>query len=353
MASAEIVSNLKLITSGNVPTTSNLGNGELAFGLVGGVAKLYGNVNGTIVDFSDFLRVAPVTSVADKTGAVALNKSDVGLENVANERQYSAENPPPYPVVPNGNYQDMTVGNSTKLNGKTSEQIRTKVFRTNQVLNTTVDGFTAIHETAVVEPNRENVVAGDIVVDTNNTIAIATEDFDSGAGIFSVQTRSSVPIATTSVLGKVKSSTTGTTSGRDYKVQVNTDGTMKVNVPWTDTQPDLSPYATKTNANNVSMVPLSGTATTLSTPSSGGVLTISANGWLRVSLNKVTANGQYCGLVACDANGTDKWGGLNIAQSFFANTYPIMFLPVKAGDHFKITYSISPLQIQLIKTATI
>lgn len=55
MASAEIVSNLKLITSGNVPTTSNLGNGELAFGLVGGVAKLYGNVNGTIVNFSNFV----------------------------------------------------------------------------------------------------------------------------------------------------------------------------------------------------------------------------------------------------------------------------------------------------------
>ena len=84
MASTEIVSNLKLITSGNVPTTSNLGNGELAFGLVGGVAKLYGNVNGTIVDFSDFLRTAPVTSVAGKTGAVTLNKSDVGLGNVDN-----------------------------------------------------------------------------------------------------------------------------------------------------------------------------------------------------------------------------------------------------------------------------
>lgn len=84
MASAEIVSNLKLITSGNVPTTSNLGNGELAFGLVGGVAKLYGNVNGTIVDFFDFLKVAPVTSVAGKTGAVTLNKSDVGLGNVDN-----------------------------------------------------------------------------------------------------------------------------------------------------------------------------------------------------------------------------------------------------------------------------
>ena len=84
MASTEIVSNLKLITSGTVPTTSNLGNGELAFGLVGEVAKLYGNVNGTIVDFSDFLRTAPVTSVAGKTGAVSLTKSDVGLSNVDN-----------------------------------------------------------------------------------------------------------------------------------------------------------------------------------------------------------------------------------------------------------------------------
>lgn len=99
MASAEIVSNLKLITSGNVPTTSNLGNGELAFGLVGGVAKLYGNVNGTIVDFSDFLRAAPVTSVAGKTGAVSLAKADVGLGNVDNIKQYSASNPPPYPVI--------------------------------------------------------------------------------------------------------------------------------------------------------------------------------------------------------------------------------------------------------------
>lgn len=53
MASAEIISNLKLITSGAIPTTSNLGNGELAFGLINGVAKLYGNVNGTIVDLSD------------------------------------------------------------------------------------------------------------------------------------------------------------------------------------------------------------------------------------------------------------------------------------------------------------
>ena len=38
-------------------------------------------------------------------------------------------------------------------------------------------------------------------------------------------------IATSAVAGLVKSNTTGTTADRDYNVQVNNDGTMKVNVP--------------------------------------------------------------------------------------------------------------------------
>nr|DAF80024.1 MAG TPA: hypothetical protein [Caudoviricetes sp.] len=44
-----------------------------------------------------------------------------------------------------------------------------------------------------------------------------------------------LPVATATVLGGVKSKATGTTSGRDYNVEVKSDGTMKVNVPWTDT----------------------------------------------------------------------------------------------------------------------
>lgn len=39
--------------------------------------------------------------------------------------------------------------------------------------------------------------------------------------------------ATSTKLGLVKSSTTGTAANRDYNVEVNSDGTMKVNVPWT------------------------------------------------------------------------------------------------------------------------
>lgn len=43
-----------------------------------------------------------------------------------------------------------------------------------------------------------------------------------------------LPTANAATIGGVKSSTTGTTADRDYLVEVNADGTMKVNVPWTD-----------------------------------------------------------------------------------------------------------------------
>ncbi|MGM9968910.1 MAG: hypothetical protein ACI35S_00770 [Anaeroplasma sp.] len=42
-------------------------------------------------------------------------------------------------------------------------------------------------------------------------------------------------VASSSDLGLVKSVSTGTTANRDYNVEVNSDGTMKVNVPWENT----------------------------------------------------------------------------------------------------------------------
>lgn len=51
MATQELISNVKKITSGAVPTTSTLKDGEFAFGEVGGVPKIYGNVGGKIMTF--------------------------------------------------------------------------------------------------------------------------------------------------------------------------------------------------------------------------------------------------------------------------------------------------------------
>ena len=62
-----------------------------------------------------------VTSVAGKTGAVSLAKGDVGLGNVDNVKQYSANNPPPYPV--------------TSVNGKTGNVVVSVPTKTSELVN--------------------------------------------------------------------------------------------------------------------------------------------------------------------------------------------------------------------------
>lgn len=49
-----------------------------------------------------------------------------------------------------------------------------------------------------------------------------------------------LPVASDSAIGGVKSQKTGTTSGRDYNVEVDKDGKMKVNVPWVNTEYPLA-----------------------------------------------------------------------------------------------------------------
>lgn len=52
-----------------------------------------------------------VDSVNGQTGTVVLGKADVGLGNVDNVQQYSASNPPPYPVTSvNGQTGDVVIG---------------------------------------------------------------------------------------------------------------------------------------------------------------------------------------------------------------------------------------------------
>ena len=65
-----------------------------------------------------------------------------------------------------------------------------------------------------------------------------------GEGVLALKSDIVLPTATSYTLGGVKSSTTGTTANRDYKVEVNTDGTMKVNVPWVDTNTTYSNVTT-------------------------------------------------------------------------------------------------------------
>lgn len=74
------------------------------------------------------------------------------------------------------------------------------------------------------------------ITDFPTLAAVATSgSYDDLSNKPTIPSAYTLPIASASALGGVKSATTGTTSGRDYKVQVDSDGTMKVNVPWTNT----------------------------------------------------------------------------------------------------------------------
>ena len=88
----------------------------------------------------------PVTSVNGKTGAVTLAKGDIGLGNVDNVKQYSASNPPPYPVssvagktgVVTLAKSDVGLGN---VENKSSATIRSEITSSNV---TTALGYTPV-----------------------------------------------------------------------------------------------------------------------------------------------------------------------------------------------------------------
>ena len=62
-----------------------------------------------------------VLSVNGQNGVVVLDKTDIGLGNVDNVQQYSATNPPPYPVTSvNGQTGDVTIAGAVdSVNGQT------------------------------------------------------------------------------------------------------------------------------------------------------------------------------------------------------------------------------------------
>lgn len=90
-----------------------------------------------------------------------------------------------------------------------------------------------------------------------------------------------IPTATSNKVGGIKSQKTGTTSGKDYKVEVASDGTAKVNVPWTDTNTTYAKATTsadglmskedKSKLDGLILVPTGGAAGQVLKKTSGGV----------------------------------------------------------------------------------
>ena len=123
------------------------------------------------------------------------------------------------------------------------------------------------------------------ITDFPTLAAVATSgSYDDLSNKPTIPSAYTLPIASASALGGVKSATTGTTSGRDYKVQVDSDGTMKVNVPWTNTTYNaatpsangLMSAADKSKLDNIASNANNYTLPNASTSARGGVLMATA-----------------------------------------------------------------------------
>ena len=123
---------------------------------------------------------------------------------------------PTIPTVGNGK---ITINQDGKKKGE---------FTVNQ------DTDTTINLTDIDTDTQYQLVLNDHTLKLQSKAKGATEWTDVSGQSFELPD-TTYEIANATTAGLVKSSTTGTMAGRDYKVQVNTDGTMKVNVPWTDT----------------------------------------------------------------------------------------------------------------------
>lgn len=146
---------------------------------------------------------------------------------------------------------------------------------------------------AVVTDSSKHLSTQDLSVSSpsasGNTNAFIDTISQSATGKISV-TKKTLSVATSSNVGGVKSTTTGTTANRDYSVEVNSDGTMKVNVPWENTH-----YASKTVICKTS----SGTANAEVTASDTAYMNHVENGSV-VSAHKIIGDGFD---VTSDSNG--------------------------------------------------
>lgn len=91
---------------------------------------------------------------------------------------------------------------------------------------------TAIRDEATARYNKDTSLQA-AINGKQATLTAGTNITISGNTISATDT--TYTTATSTTAGLVKSATTGTKADRDYNVQVNEDGTMKVNVPWENT----------------------------------------------------------------------------------------------------------------------
>lgn len=104
-----------------------------------------------------------------------------------------------------------------------------------------------------------------ITIPDNNTTYSAGTNISISGNAISCTYSYSLPTASSSSLGGIKTGFTTNATNRNYKVQVDSSGNAYVNVPWTDNDHnDNTTYSINTGTSNkITLTPSSGTAQTL------------------------------------------------------------------------------------------
>ena len=126
-------------------------------------------------------------------------------------------------------------GTATDLYAPTNTDIHYTAKNVVSSSNTGTANVTAVTDNPYINLIENGAVRSTHRISGSGATTVKT-DTSGNIIISSTDTNTTYVAATTKALGLVKSQTTGTTSNRNYGVEVNTDGTMKVNVPWTDTK---------------------------------------------------------------------------------------------------------------------
>lgn len=105
--------------------------------------------------------------IENKENPHGTTAAQIGLSNVANERQYSAQNPPPYPVVPNGNYQLMTVGTASEATHATKASLADQASKAD-LATTANSALVANSANSATTATTANKVANSLILFINN-----------------------------------------------------------------------------------------------------------------------------------------------------------------------------------------
>ena len=207
-----------------------------------------GSANGTVSFNNADVKVKGLGNLAYRD---SVTKSDVGLGSVVNAGQDSTPTASSTNYVTSGGvkaYVDNAIGGLTKFDivkvdsfsALPTTGVKGTIYLVPDSHSDSNDSYDEyLWNTTLTTPTYEKIGNTDVnLTNYANTVTL------SGSGNFvtnvsksgnTITVTKGTPIATASNLGTVKG---GATSGQTYGVSIASDGSMTVNVPWTDTNTD-------------------------------------------------------------------------------------------------------------------